>query len=266
LVQWRMAIIRKSRQEIELMRASGRLVHEILTAIRAAVKPGVSTGELDRIADEMIGSAGAEALFKGQKTAQAKMPYPSAICASVNEEVVHGIPGPRALDAGDIVSVDVGVRLNGYCGDSAVTIPVGEVSPQAQRLMEVTRHLLEIAMEQMGPGRRWSEVAGKMQASAEQAGFSVVRDFVGHGIGREMWEDPKVPNFVDRRHRQNDIHLEPGLVLAVEPMVNAGTSKVQYAPDGLGWTVVTRDGKLAAHFEHTLAVTEDGVEVLTDGR
>ncbi len=261
-----MAIIKKSRREIELMRAAGRLVHQVLAAIRAAVEPGVTTEALDRIADEMIGSAGAEALFRGQRTPQAKMPYPSAICASVNEEVVHGIPGSRVLKEGDIISVDVGVRLDGYCGDSATTIPVGAISPQAQRLLDVTEHALQIAVEEVTPGRRWSEVAGRMQRYAERAGFSVVRDFVGHGIGRELWEDPKVPNFVDKHLRQHDIHLEPGLVIAVEPMVNAGTTKVEYAADGNGWCVVTRDGKWAAHFEHMLAVTEDGVDVLSDGR
>lgn len=262
-----MAIIRKSRREIELMRAAGRLVYEILGAIRAAAAPGVTTAELDAIAEEMIASAGAEALFKGQQTPQAKIPYPSAICASVNEELVHGVPGPRVLKEGDIVSIDVGVRLNGYCGDSAVTLPIGEIGPQAQRLLDVTERVLGIAIEEVGPGRRWSEIARRMQRYAEQANFSVVRDFVGHGIGREMWEDPKVPNFVDRKLKQNDIQLEPGLVIAVEPMINAGTAKVAYDPkDVTGWTVVTLDGKLAAHFEHMLAVTEEGVDVLTDGR
>ncbi|MBN1342207.1 MAG: type I methionyl aminopeptidase [Phycisphaerae bacterium] len=261
-----MAMVKKSLREIELMRAAGRLVHEIHEAIRQAVRPGVTTASLDGIADEMIGSAGAEALFKGQRTPQAKMPYPSAICASVNEEVVHGIPGPRVLKEGDIVSIDVGVRLDGYCGDAAVTHPVGKISPQAQGLLDVTQEVLRIAIDRMRPGGRWSDVAAEMQKYAEDAGYGVVRDFVGHGIGREMWEDPKVPNFADRNLRQNDIRLEPGLVLAVEPMINMGTARVQYASDGTGWTVVTRDGKWAAHFEHMLAVTEDGVDVLTDGR
>ncbi len=260
-----MAIVRKSRQEIEKMRVAGRLVHGVLRAVRDAVAPGVQTAALNEIAEEMIRTADAEALFRGQRTPQAKMPYPSAICASVNEEVVHGLPGPRELQEGDIVSIDVGVRLGGFCGDSATTIPVGRISPQAQRLMDVTEHVLQIAIDEMRPGGRWSEVAGRMERYAVDAGFSVVRDFVGHGIGREMHEDPKVPNFVDRHLKQNDIKLEPGLVLAVEPMITAGTHKVQYASDGTGWTIVTRDGKWAAHFEHTLAMTEDGVEVLTDG-
>jgi len=261
-----MAIIKKSRREIELMRAAGRLVHEILTAIRAAVRVGTTTQELDAIAEEMIRSAGAEALFKGQTTPQAKAPYPSAICTSVNEEVVHGIPGPRRLREGDIISVDVGVRLAGYCGDAATTIPVGGISPQVRRLLEVTERALHIAVEQTRPGRRWGEVAWQIQRYVEGAGFSIVRDFVGHGIGREMHEDPKVPNFVDRRGKAQDTRLEPGLVLAVEPMVNMGTAKVKYAEDGRGWTVVTQDGKWAAHFEHTIAVTEGGADVLTDGR
>jgi methionyl aminopeptidase len=261
-----MAIIRKSRREIELMRAAGRLVHEILTAIAEAVRPGTTTRELDALAEEMIRRAGAEALFKGQKTPQAKVPYPSVICTSVNEEVVHGIPGPRPLKEGEIVSVDVGVRLAGYCGDAATTFPVGKVAPPVRRLLDVTEHALQIAVESTRPGGRWSDVARQMQQYVEGAGFSVVRDFVGHGIGREMHEDPKVPNFVDKHGRQGDIRLEPGLVLAVEPMVNMGTAKVMYAPDGLGWAVVTRDGRWAAHFEHTLAVTEKGADVLTDGR
>ncbi len=247
------------------MRHAGRLVHQILTAIRQAVRPGVTTADLDRIADEMIGQAGAEALFKGQQTPQAKMPYPSAICTSVNDEVVHGVPGSRVLDEGDIISVDCGVRLDGFCGDSATTIPVGSISHEAQRLLDVTQQALEIAIRESRPGGKWSDVAGQMQRHAEQAGFGVVKDFVGHGIGRQMWEDPKVPNFVDRHLKQHDIRLEPGLVIAVEPMINAGTSKVQYADDGTGWTVVTRDGRWAAHFEHMLAITEDGVEVLSNG-
>ncbi len=248
------------------MRAAGRLVHEILAAIRSAVRVGTTTEELDALADQMIRQAGAEALFKGQTTAQAKVPYPKAICTSVNEEVVHGIPSGRRLKEGDIISIDVGVRLSGYCGDAATTIPVGQVTPQVRRLLDVTERALGIAVEETRPGRRWSEVARQMQAHVEGAGFSVVRDFVGHGIGREMHEDPKVPNFVERHGRQNEIRLQPGLVLAVEPMVNMGTAKVKYAPGGLGWVVVTQDGKWAAHFEHTLAVTDDGVDVLTDGR
>lgn len=247
------------------MRRAGRLVYEILTAIRGAVRPGVTTADLDRIADEMIAQAGAEPLFKGQRTPQAKMPYPSAICTSVNDEVVHGVPGSRVLAEGDIISVDCGVRLDGFCGDSATTIPVGSISLEAQKLLDVTQHVLDIAITESGPGARWSDVAGQMQRYAEQAGFGVVKDFVGHGIGRQMWEDPKVPNFVDRHLKQHDIRLESGLVMAVEPMINAGTSKVQYADDGTGWTVVTRDGKWAAHFEHTLAIVDEGVEVLTNG-
>ncbi len=261
-----MAIIKKSRREIELMRAAGRLVYQILGALRVAAKVGTTTRELDGIAEEMIRAAGAEALFKGQTTPQAKVPFPSTICTSVNEEVVHGIPGSRQLKEGDIVSIDVGVRLSGYCGDAATTLPIGKVSPGVRRLLEVTEETLTIAVEETRPGRRWSDVARQMQAHVEKSGFSVVRDFVGHGIGRQMHEDPKVPNFVEKRQRQEDIRLESGLVLAVEPMVNMGSPKVRYSADGLGWAVVTQDGKWAAHFEHTLAITESGVDVLTDGR
>lgn len=259
-----MAVL-KSPRELELMRAAGRVVFEVLARLREAVKPGVTTGELGRIAEEIIEAAGGTALFKGVKTQNTKFPFPAAICASVNEEVVHGIPGDRVLKEGDIISVDCGVRLRGYCGDSATTIAVGRIGREAQRLLDVTSSALDIAIAEMAPGRYWSEVASAIQAHVEKAGFSVVREFVGHGIGQEMHEEPKVPNYSDRKQRKDDFRLEPGLVLAVEPMVNAGGRDVK-AGDWTGWPQVTKDGKPSAHFEHTVAVTSDGVDILTDGR
>jgi len=178
----------------------------------------------------------------------------------VNEEVVHGIPGIRVLAEGDIISVDCGVRLDGYCGDAAITVPVGKVAPEIQRLIDVTREALDVAVREIRPGRKWSDVARQMQKKVEQAGFSVVREFVGHGIGRSLHEDPKVPNFVERGARTFD--LVPGLTLAVEPMVNMGGADVCFG-DSTGWTVVTRDRRWAAHFEHTIAVTDSGCDVLT---
>ncbi len=250
----------KSKQEIEAMRRAGSLVAQVLEQVRQAVAPKVSTADLNALAEQMIAAAGAEPLFKGVRSTQAKFPYPAALCTSVNEEVVHGVPGVRVLAEGDIISVDCGVRLDGYCGDAAVTIPVGKVSQEGQRLIDVTRGALDVAVREMRPGRKWTDVARLVQGHVEQAGFSVVREFVGHGIGRSLHEDPKVPNFVDRGTRSFD--LVPGLVLAVEPMVNMGRPDVCYG-DASGWTIVTRDRTWAAHFEHTIAVTDSGSDVLT---
>lgn len=260
-----MAVSLKTQREIELMRQAGRLVHRVLQRIADLVAPGVTTGELNQEAERLIREAGAQPLFKGVTHRGVKFPFPAALCVSVNEEVVHGIPGPRRLREGDIVSIDCGVRLNGYCGDAAVTLPVGHVEPEARRLLDVTAGALDLAIREVRPGRRWSEIARKMQAFVENAGFSVVREFVGHGIGTHMHEEPKVVNFYDPLHRNGDFVLRPGLTIAVEPMVNAGEPAVQYADD-TGWTVITRDRRLSAHFEHVLAVTETGCDVLTDGR
>lgn len=242
------------------MRRAGALVAEVLEQVRQAVQPQVSTAQLNALAESLIAAAGAEALFKGVRSTQAKFPYPAALCTSVNEEVVHGVPGGRMLADGDIISVDCGVRLNGFCGDAAITVAVGRVRPEVLRLMQVTNEALAVAVREIRPGRKWSDVAREMQKHVEQAGFSVVREFVGHGIGRSLHEDPKVPNFVDRGSRSFD--LVPGLVLAVEPMVNMGKPEVAYG-DSTGWTVVTRDRSWAAHFEHTIAVTDSGSDVLT---
>jgi len=255
----------KSREEIELMRSAGRMVYRILTRVSEMSGPGMTTAEMNREAERMIAEAGAEPLFRGQRMKQAKFPFPAALCTSVNEEVVHGIPCDRELREGDVVSVDCGVRLNGYCGDSAVTIAIGRVAPDVERLLKVTAEALDIAVRTIRPQRWWSEVAGPMQRCVESAGFSVVRDFVGHGIGCQLHEEPKVPNYVDKAERRSDFVLMPGLVLAVEPMVNMGRPEVVYK-DATCWPVVTRDSRYAAHFEHTIAVTERGADVLTDGR
>jgi methionyl aminopeptidase len=244
------------------MRRAGAVVADVLSQLQKIAAPGMTTAYLDGIALRMTTAAGAEALFKGVRGPQARKPFPGAICASVNEQVVHGIPSESVvLREGDILSLDFGVRLNGYCGDAALTVPIGRVSQENHRLMDTTKDVLEIAIQKSRPGVRWSEVAGLMQRHAESAGFSVVRDFVGHGIGTKMHEDPKVPNFVSEELLADDIWLAEGMVLAVEPMINAGTYAVKTL--GNGWTVVTRDGKCSAHFEHTIAVVKGGCEVLT---
>jgi methionyl aminopeptidase len=244
------------------MRQAGAVVAEVLSKLQTIARPGMTTAHLDGIALQMTVAAGAEALFKGVRSPQARMPFPGAICASVNEQVVHGIPAESAvLREGDVLSLDFGARLNGYCGDAAVTVPIGRISAGNQKLVDVTREVLEIAVARMRPGVRWSEIARPMQKHAESAGFSVVRDFVGHGIGTKMHEDPKVPNFVSRELLADDILLAEGMVLAVEPMINAGGYAVRTL--GNGWTVVTRDGRYSAHFEHTIAVVKGGCEVLT---
>lgn len=258
-------IILKSAREIELMRNAGRVVHGVLAKMHELAKPGVSTAELNAVAEEMISQAGGTALFKGVKNPQAKFPFPAALCTSINEELVHGVPGDRALREGDVVSVDCGVRLAGYCGDSATTIAIGNVAAETAHLVDVTRRALALAIELVRPGRMWSEVARKVQQFVENERLSVVRDFVGHGIGREMHEEPKVPNFWGGAGRQRDFELVTRMVLAIEPMVNLGTHHVEYA-DGDRWAVVTRDRKNAAHFEHTVAVTDSGADVLTNGR
>jgi len=257
-----MAVTLRSAREIELMRQAGAVVAGVLSKLREKAEPGVTTADLDQIATQMAKEAGAQTLFKGVPHPGGGKAFPGAICASVNHEVVHGIPTHEtALKSGDILSVDFGVRLNGYCGDSATTIPVGKVDSGKQRLMEITEGVLEIAIREVRPGVRWSQIAKKMQRYAEDAGYGVVRDFVGHGIGTQMHEDPRVPNFVSRELLADDILLAEGMVLAIEPMINIGTAGVRTLSNG--WTVVTRDGKDSAHFEHTVAVRRDGSDVLT---
>lgn len=259
-----MAISLKTTEQIEQMRRAGRLVRRVLDRIAEMIAPGVTTRQLNEEAERMTRLQNAECLFKGVPGRGKAGPFPAALCSSINEELVHGIPSDREIRDGDLVSVDFGVRLNGWCGDAAETYVVGKVSEREDRLVDVTRNALEMAVRMCRPNEKWSHVARAMQGYVEGEGFSIVREFVGHGIGAEMWEDPKVPNFVSRELEARDIHLEPGLVLAVEPMVNMGSPGVEYAPDG--WTVVTKDRLPSAHFEHMVAITTKGAEVLTDGR
>jgi methionyl aminopeptidase len=257
-----MAIKLRSKREIEMLRRAGAIVADVLSKLQEQVRPGISTGELDEISSEMAESAGAVPLFRGVKGPYSKKAFPGSICASINEQVVHGIPSRKVtIKAGDMLSIDFGVKVDGYCGDAAVTVGIGEVSEDRQKLMDVTKKLLDTAISRVAPGVKWSEIAGEMESCAASAGFSVVKDFVGHGIGTEMHEDPKVPNFVSKELRRNDIILKEGMVLAIEPMVNMGTSDVRTLKDG--WVVVTKDGKCSAHFEHTVAVVKSGCEVLT---
>lgn len=253
-----MGVIRKSAAEIEKMREAGKVVGRILRELSAAVRPGVSTGELDEMAEALIKEYGAISAFKGYSQG-GKVPFPGVLCASVNEEVVHGIPSrKRILREGDVFSMDFGVSLGGWYGDSAITVPVGEVSEKAQRIIEVTRRALEIGIEAAVPGNRIYDIGAAIQAYVEGEGFSVVRDFVGHGIGRRLHEDPQVPNYGPGGQ---GIRLKPGMVLAIEPMVNEGTWEIEELDDD--WTVVTADRKLSAHFEHTIAITESGPQILT---
>jgi methionyl aminopeptidase len=244
------------------MKEAGALVARVLDCMGELVKPGVTSAQLNEVAEAMIGEADAIPLFKGVVNPQAKFPFPSALCTSVNEEVVHGIPNDNPLREGDIISVDCGVRLNGYCGDSARTFAVGSISEDVQRLLDTTRATLQLAIDEICPGRMWSEIAAKMQKRVEDEKFAVVREFVGHGIGQEMHEEPKIPNYHDERQHKSDFRLETGMTMAIEPMVNMGSSQVKYSASDR-WIVVTRDGTFAAHFEHTVAVTETGGEVLT---
>ena len=256
-----MAIAIRSTREIERLRRAGRIVGCVLARLKNKAVAGVTTRQLAEISDEIIAENGAIPLFKGVKNPAAEIDFPSSICVSINEQVVHGMPGDRELQPGDIVSVDCGTKIGGFCGDAAVTLMVGPVEPEVERLVRVTQEVLGIAIAESHSGVYWSKVAGLMQAHAEKEGFGVVRDYVGHGIGRQMWEDPKVPNFVSDELLRNDVMLRKGMVLAVEPMLNMGTHRVKVLDDG--WTVVTSDGKPSAHFEHTIAITENGVDVLT---
>ena len=246
-------IVCRSAAELDQMRQAGRLVGEVLAELAAAVAPGVSTADLDALAEKRIAQAGATPAFKGYHG------YPGTICASINEEVIHGIPsGRRLLREGDIISIDVGASLDGYFGDSAVTLPVGQVSEDAATLLRVTEESLYKAIEQVRPGGRVSDIGHAVQQHVEAYGFSVVREFVGHGIGQKMHEEPQVPNYGEPGRGPR---LSEGMVLAIEPMVNAGRASVKLLADG--WTAVTRDGSLSAHFEHTVAVTAGEPLILT---
>ncbi len=250
-------IVLKTPQEIEIMRAANIIVAEVLAELRRHVRVGVTTAELDRIAEEMTRKRGATPAFKGYTVAGRV--FPSSVCISINDEVVHGVPSAkRTLQKGDIVGLDFGVQYQGFYGDAAITVPAGETDSESQRLMQTTRDALWAGIEQVQVGRRLGEVSAAIQERVERDGFSVVRDFVGHGIGRRLHEEPQVPNF---GKRDRGVRLREGMVLAIEPMVNAGGPDVQVMEDG--WTAVTRDGRRSAHFEHSVAVTERGPYVLS---
>jgi methionyl aminopeptidase len=248
----------KSPREIGLMREAGKLVARALRLCRTMARPGVKTIEIDRAVEALYAQHGAIPLFKGYP---GRVPFPAVTCLSVNEQVVHGIPGQRPLREGDLFKVDTACKLNGWCADAAATIVVGEIRPEWRRLVKVAEEVLALAIQEVGRRRWWSEVAARMQQHAESAGFSVVQQYVGHGIGRIMHENPQVPNFTNKEVRKHDFRLEPGLVLAVEPMVNMGRADVDTLRDH--WTVVTRDGLPSVHVEHTVAITREGVMVLT---
>jgi len=248
----------KSAREIGLMREAGKVVAEALRLCRQMAQPGVRTLEIDQAVEEFFARHGAVPLFKGYP---GKTPFPAVTCISLNEQVVHGIPGQRVLKEGDLLKLDTACKLNGWCADAAITVPVGEVSAERKRLIEVAEQTLRIAMEEMARRKWWTEVASAMQKHVEQAGFSVVTAYVGHGIGRTMHENPQVPNYVDRETRKADFRLEPGLTLAVEPMVNMRRPEVDTLGDN--WTVVTRDRMPSVHVEHTLALTAEGVQIIT---
>ncbi|MGH9599962.1 MAG: type I methionyl aminopeptidase [Terracidiphilus sp.] len=249
-----MAVVLKSSQEIEKMRRAGRVVRDVLELVRSKVRPGATTYDLEKAAQERLDHLGVKAAFKGYHG------FPCALCTSVNNEVVHGIPSPkRVLKQGDIVSVDFGVVVDGYYGDAAITVPVGKVDPGAERLMKVTEASLKAGIAAVRPGATLGDVGAAVQGVVEGEGFSVVRDFVGHGIGVHMHEEPQVPNFGEAGR---GMKLKAGMVIAIEPMVNAGKPDVTVLPDG--WTAVSADGSMSAHFEQTVAVTADGARVLTE--
>jgi methionyl aminopeptidase len=257
-------IARKSAEQLALMRTSGRITWEAHQIAAEMVRPGISTAEIDAFVESHILSRGAKPLFKG---VPGVVPFPATTCISVNEAVVHGIPGARVLREGDIVSIDIGCRYRGWCSDAAQTHAVGAVAPRQQHLLHATEAALALALGMIRPGVRWSTVARAIDGYVRDEGLVLVRGqfgLTGHGIGRQLWEAPRVPNYTDRHFERNeDFTLEPGMVIAVEPMVNLASGEVRVTDDH--WTVVTRDGLPSAHFEHTVAVTSDGVDVLTSG-
>lgn len=248
----------KSAREIGLMREAGKLVVQALRICRELAKPGARTIEIDQAVETFYAEHGAIPLFKGYP---GKTPFPAVTCLSVNEQVVHGIPGNRVLREGDLLKVDTACKLNGWCADRAITIPIGPVSPEKARLVRVAEETLQLAIDLLPKRKWWTQVASEMQRHVEQAGFSVVTSYVGHGIGRVMHENPQVPNYVDRETRKQDFKLEPGLTLAIEPMVNMRKGEVDTLSDT--WTVVTRDRMPSVHVEHTVALTAAGVLVIT---
>jgi methionyl aminopeptidase len=253
-------IVRRSAAELEKLRQSGLLVYRILQELKGMVSEGVTTQDLEVAAEKMIAEAGAKPAFKGYYSQAAGTKYPYTLCTSVNEEVVHGMPSARRkLKSGDIVSIDTGVLLNGYYGDSALTVPVGEVNDSVKRLLAVTAESLELAIDRVRSGNRLFDVCGTVEKHVVAQGFSIVREFVGHGIGTSLHEEPQIPNYVDRRGENP--RLKPGMVLAIEPMVNAGRPETKVLSDK--WTAVAKDGSYSAHFEHMVAVTDNGPWVLS---
>jgi methionyl aminopeptidase len=248
----------KSPQDIACMREAGKIVAEALRIARSLCQPGVKTIEIDRAIEEHFQRHKVAPLFKGYP---GKVPFPAVTCISMNEQVVHGIPGQRVIRTGDLVKIDTACKLNGWCADAAIAIPVGEVSAEVRRLVRVAEETLQLAIKELPRRNWWSEVAGAMQRFVQSQGFSVVEKFVGHGIGRVMHEPPQVPNYTSREMRRQDCRLQPGLVLAIEPMVNMGKKEVIELPDH--WTVITRDRLPSAHVEHTVAITPGGVEIVT---
>ncbi len=252
----------KTPRDMQMMRAAGKVVAKALRLCRDMAKPGVKTADINRAVEDLYTAHGAVSLFKGYDPGTNGTPFPAVTCISLNEQVVHGIPGTRALRDGDLLKCDTACKLNGWCADAAVSVPVGTVRAERMRLVKVAEAVLQTAIEEIGRRRWWSEVAQRMQRKAEDAGFKMVEQYVGHGIGQDMHEAPQVPNFVTKELRKNgDFRLEPGIVLAVEPMLNMGRSDVEVLGDH--WTVITRDGLPSVHVEHTLALTPMGVVVLT---
>ena len=253
-------IVRRSAAELDKLRRSGMLVYQILQDLKGMVTEGVTTKDLEAAAEKMVADAGAKPAFKGYYSAAAGTKFPYVLCTSVNDEVVHGMPSPRRkLKSGDIVSIDTGVLLDGYYGDSAVTVAVGEVNDSVKRLLQVTEESLELAIDKVRAGNRLFDISGTVEKHVVSNGFSIVREFVGHGIGTSLHEEPQVPNYVDRRGENP--RLKPGMVLAIEPMVNAGKAETKVLSDK--WTAVAKDGSYSAHFEHMVAVTENGPWVLS---
>jgi len=248
----------KTRKEIDFIRESCKIVAETLRLIKANVRVGVTTKELDQIAEDYILSNNAKAAFKGYSQGGSSVDYPASICSSVNEEVVHGIPGNRVLKNGDIISLDVGVSKNGYYGDAALSVAVGELSEEKKKLMEVTERSLYMGIEEAKAGNHVYDISYAVQSYVESNGFSIVRDLCGHGVGKYLHEDPSIPNF---GKKGTGVKLKNGMTLAIEPMVNAGDYRVMTANDG--WTVLTRDGSPSAHFEHTILISNNKAEILT---
>ncbi len=251
----------KSEREIALMRQAGLIVWQAHQVAAEQIKPGATTAEINDAIEQFLADNDALPLFKG---VPGKVPFPAAACISVNEQVVHGIPGTRHLKEGDIISIDIGCKYRGWCGDAAVTHAVGKISPRVQKLLDITESTLHLAFELIPQKTLWSQVARELEAYVKNAGFSVVEGLVGHGIGRDLWETPQVPNYYTLQYEAlGDFPLKPGLVIAIEPMVNMGCKYTKTLDDH--WTIATQDGQPSAHFEHTVAITKNGVQVLTAG-